>query len=361
MGGSFARTGLPQAVTTTSYNVANRLTQWGTATLTYDANGNMTSSGTDGYTWDARNRLVSTLSGASFQYDPFGRRAGKAIGGVTTNFLYDGVSPVQELSGGAPTANLLSGGVDEVFTRTDSNGAASFLTNELGSTLALLGGSGNTLASYSYEPFGNTTITGSSTNPFQYTGRENDVTGLYFYRARYYNPQLQRFISEDPLGFLANSVNFYEYAYDNPTNFTDPSGLQVMAPPAPPQAPPAPAPVAPPAPSRVSPPAPRPPGVGLGLGKVFGAIGLILTSPMDLNPNEPDPATFPKENPLPGRAPSGGKQSKCMPLGYDKQLGGCRYICDDGTVWFEAGPCKPFTYKPWREGFPKYPPIPTAP
>ncbi len=74
--GSFARTGLPNAVATTAYNAANQLTQWGTATLTYDPNGNMLSSGTDGYTWDARNRLVSTLSGASFQYDPFGRRVG---------------------------------------------------------------------------------------------------------------------------------------------------------------------------------------------------------------------------------------------------------------------------------------------
>jgi hypothetical protein len=56
-----------------------------------------------------------------------------------------------------------------------------------------------------------------------------------------------------------------------------------------------------------------------------------------------------------------GKQSLCRPLGYDKQLGGCRYICDDGTMWFEAGPCQAYIYKPWGEGFPKYPPIPKAP
>ncbi len=89
----------------------SQLTQWGTATLTYDANGNMLSSGTDGYTWDARNQLVSTLSGASFQYDPFGGRAQKTVGGGTTAFLYDGSNPVQQLSGATPTANLLSGGI----------------------------------------------------------------------------------------------------------------------------------------------------------------------------------------------------------------------------------------------------------
>jgi len=74
----------------------HQLTTWGTANLFYDLNGNMTSNGTDGYTWDARNRLVSTLSGASFQYDAFGRRTSKTIGGATTTFLYDGANAVQE-------------------------------------------------------------------------------------------------------------------------------------------------------------------------------------------------------------------------------------------------------------------------
>jgi RHS repeat-associated protein len=53
--------------------------------------------------------------------------------------------------------------------------------------------------SYTYEPFGKTSVTGaSSSNPSQYTARENDQTGLYYHRARYYSPSLQRFISEDP-------------------------------------------------------------------------------------------------------------------------------------------------------------------
>jgi len=52
---------------------------------------------------------------------------------------------------------------------------------------------------YSYDPFGNTTTNGSSQNSFQYTGRENDGTGLYYYRARYYSPVLHRFLGEDPI------------------------------------------------------------------------------------------------------------------------------------------------------------------
>src|SRR5881296_3857882 len=77
-----------------------------------------------------------------------------------------------------------------------------------------------------YEPFGKTTATGAtSSSTFQYTGRENDGTGLYYYRARYYNPTLQRFISEDPIGFGGGSPNLYSYVSNSPTNGSDPSGL----------------------------------------------------------------------------------------------------------------------------------------
>jgi RHS repeat-associated protein len=79
---------------------------------------------------------------------------------------------------------------------------------------------------YSYEPFGATTETGAtSSNWYQFTGRANDGTGLYYYRARYYSPRFQRFISEDPIGFNGG-INEYAYALDSPTNYTDPGGQQ---------------------------------------------------------------------------------------------------------------------------------------
>lgn len=68
------------------------------------------------------------------------------------------------------------------------------------------------------EPFGKTAVSGAaSANPLQYTGRESDGTGLYYYRARYYSPTFQRFISEDPLGFAGGDVNLYAYVGNSPT------------------------------------------------------------------------------------------------------------------------------------------------
>jgi len=215
-------------MTQMAYNANNQLTTWGTASLFYDLNGNMASDGTHSYTWDARNRLSQMDLGntASFTYDPFGRRATKSTVGTGTTFLYDGANPVQEVIGGTNTANSLSGGIDEVFQRTDSAGARSFLTDALGSTLALTDSSGTTQTSYTFELFGNMSASGSATtNSFGYTGRELDVTGLYFYRARYYNPSLQRFISEDPIGLLGGDSNLYGYVGNSPTNANDPLGL----------------------------------------------------------------------------------------------------------------------------------------
>ena len=234
LGGSFARTTIPEAVSGLTYDAANQLTQQETTSLSYDANGNLTGDGIRGYVWDARSQLASingTEITASFQYDAFGRRVSKTVNGTTTEFLYDGLNVVQEVSGGAPTASLLTGlGVDEYYTRTAANGSQILLVDALGSTVGVLDANGVLQTEYAYEPFGATTATGrASTNPFQYIGRENDATGLYNCRARYYSPGLRRFISEDPIGFAGGDINLYAYALSSPTNFTDPLGLTVDA------------------------------------------------------------------------------------------------------------------------------------
>jgi YD repeat-containing protein len=183
VGGTWARTGVPQAVVAT-YDSANRLMQWGGTTLSYDLNGNLASDGATNYTWNVRDEL-SGLSGsvsASFSYDGTGRRRDKTINGTNTKFLYDGLNFVQEQSAdGTPIANVLTGlGVDELWARTDNGGTSTVLTDGLGSTIELANGSGALETHYTFQPFGNTSASGSSsTNSTQFTGRENDGTGLY--------------------------------------------------------------------------------------------------------------------------------------------------------------------------------------
>jgi len=119
---------------------------------------------------------------------------------------------------------VLAGGIDEVFQRTDGAGTRAVLPDALGSAVALVDGLGAVQTQYTYEPFGATTFSGaSSASVFQYTGRENDNTGLYYFRARYLHPQIQRFLGEDQVGF-ASGVNLYSYVQNQPTGQTDPTG-----------------------------------------------------------------------------------------------------------------------------------------
>ncbi|MFZ6736047.1 RHS repeat-associated core domain-containing protein [Undibacterium sp. Ji42W] len=231
--GSLAKTDLPDTINTASYDANNRLATWGSQILNYDANGNLTSDGLKTYIWNARNQLIQIKDStgtevASFSYDALGRRQAKTINGVSTGFMYDGVNIVQELNGASPINNYISAGVDQVFVQQSGAGGTAtsltYLTDAIGSTIRLTNAIGDKVVDYSYDPYGNTRTDAVVNNPFQYTGRENDGNGLYYYRARYYSPATHRFIAEDPIG-LAGGINGYGYVGGNPISFTDPSGL----------------------------------------------------------------------------------------------------------------------------------------
>src|SRR5207244_7781963 len=130
----------------TNYNVGNQQTVFGDKSLTYDNNGNLSSvtdsNDTTLYGWNARNQLIA-INGpdgnASFVYDGAGRREKKTINSTLTEFLYDGVNPVQETSGATVLANILPGPmVDEFLIRTDiaAGTTSNLLTAALGSPVA---------------------------------------------------------------------------------------------------------------------------------------------------------------------------------------------------------------------------------
>ena len=196
--------------------------------MSYDDNGNLLGDGLNSYTWNSRDQLTAIAGpvAAGFQYDAVGRRKQKTVAGTTSTYLYDGLNVVQEQgSGGSVMADhLTSLGIDEVFTRTEGGTTKTLLRDALGSTLALADGTG-IVTSWTYDPYGKGTYTGvAQSNPFLYTGRELDGTGLYYYRARYYHPTLHRFIAEDPIGF-AGGANIYGYVGGNPVSRIDLLGL----------------------------------------------------------------------------------------------------------------------------------------
>jgi RHS repeat-associated protein len=198
-------------------------------TFRHDDNGNMTSDATYNYEWDAENRLVAVKEGgntvASSVYDGNGRRYQRTAAGTTRTYIYDGAQIVEERLGTGAVIKYFDGpGIDQHLGTQHSSGTVSyFASDHLGSVTDVTTGAGFPL-SRKYDPWGNL-LSGSSTSGYAFTGRERDAeTGLYYYRARYYDPKIGRFISEDPIGFVAG-VNFYTYVENNPTTLTDPLGL----------------------------------------------------------------------------------------------------------------------------------------
>jgi len=231
VGNRLSSSGMP----TYTYNSSNELTANSSGSYTYDANGNTLSdpSGKQ-YTWDFENRLVqAVVPGANggtttFKYDPFGRRIQKFGPLGTTNYLYDGPDVAEEVnsSGGAIAVYTLTDDLDEPMAVLVNSTPNYYETDGLGSVTSLSNAAGALVRTYTFDSFGNqTSSSGSLPNSFQYTARQFDSeTALYYYRARYYDPQQGRFLVEDPLGPKKEGPNLYRYVSNNPIVNVDPLG-----------------------------------------------------------------------------------------------------------------------------------------
>ncbi len=226
---------LPAIKNAAPADAANRISAFGAASYSFDSLGRLVSKsdsqGQTNYQWDARNRLTEVRKPngqtVTYRYDALGRRISRSSNSATANFLYDGIDVVRDVaSGSAATIDYLNGlGPDtKLSQKSASTGSMYFLSDHLGSTADLANQAGNVIEHQQYEPYGDGP--GSALTRYGYTGRERDSeTGLIYYRARWYDPQQGRFISEDPLG-NRGGLNLYAYAADSPTNLVDTLGLQ---------------------------------------------------------------------------------------------------------------------------------------
>ena len=195
-----------------------------------DPDGNTLTGGGRTNTWDSQNRLVNCVYGSnnsSYIYGADRFRHRSVVNGTTTDFALDGQFFVQEMRGGVQYATYLTGPTGPLYRR-DATGAALrwYIYDGLGSVLGEVDASGNLDATRTYDVYGLArSVTGTPTSKHGWVGQlghtSEDETGLVYMRARYMDPVVGRFVSEDP---AKDGANWYCYADDTPTCGSDPSG-----------------------------------------------------------------------------------------------------------------------------------------
>jgi RHS repeat-associated protein len=237
---------------TRTHDVVNELTTIDATALIYDANGNLRADGGFNYVYDEENRLVRVTRNSDsaivgqYLYDALGRRitrvASPSATFDTTLYFHDATRVIEEQNDvGATQATYVYGTyVDEVLTMDRGGQTFYYHQNALWSVGAITDSAGGVSERYAYDAYGAPTVTTGSFvavppnawgtahsaigNPWMFTGRQLDEeSGLYFYRARYYDAGKGRFVQRDPKGYV-DGMNLYEYVRSNPVNRADPEG-----------------------------------------------------------------------------------------------------------------------------------------
>lgn len=222
---------LAASTLTRTYDTDNR--QIG---ITHDLAGRVTNNGSLTLGWNALDQVAS-INGEAQTYTADGMRVAQTAGGVTTRFVMDTSRSLPNVLAETNTANAVQRYYIHsnygLVAQIDAAGNSSFYHfDPSGNTQALTNASGQVTDTYAYTPFGETTRSGSTPNPFQFAGqygvRNYNNTQLYDMRARWYAADQARFLSLDPLLGDVNdpqTLNRYAYVGGNPVMRVDPSGL----------------------------------------------------------------------------------------------------------------------------------------
>ena len=263
-----------------TYDETNRLVEVGLDTYSYDKAGNILNNSA---TYDSKTNQLSATSTDSYEYDNFGnlikkidketgsyklyswgdwgellkvesfnsesisskkieftygaigRRLSKTVDGVVQRYLYSGQNlvAIMDSYSGLLYRVIHDEKIDSPLSIVDASGENRYYyhVDNLGSVMSLSDSNGNKVENYSYDAYGKTTkeSTLETGNPFAYTARVMDDEDLYYYRARYYDSNVGRFLSEDPIGFRSGDFNLYRYVVNNPLNYADPYGYGVVS------------------------------------------------------------------------------------------------------------------------------------